>query len=276
MVDLAITGVQQIVHATNLLLTILGDVEDAIGGDQNDTIYGTAGPNILTGGPGDDTLEGRGGSDTYVFGDGWGNDNPVVDTGGNEIFDFSTVTTSLTFDYGITIGCIGICITDGSSTVASAGNIIENFYGGTNADIFILQNGFVLGGMIDGQGGTDTIDFSNFVVNRSVVLNALGSIDGYIGSDPSIPSGFDNINDLIGSSDTGDAITGLGFDSHWTLNTAGSTYSEDVSGRVLTFIGFEKLNGTTANDHFTIEAGPQAADIQGGTGNDTFRGNDKH
>lgn len=49
-------------------------VEDAMGGDGDDTIVGNVVPNRLEGGGGDDTLTGGGAADVFVFGDGWGDD----------------------------------------------------------------------------------------------------------------------------------------------------------------------------------------------------------
>ena len=273
--DLSVTGSGQTVNL-NLNLTIFGTVENLIGGDGNDILTGNSSANRITGGFGNDTLNGGGGSDTYLFADGWGTDTVTDPSGGNDTFDFSAVTAPLTF----TLNTAGIGVADTLlNSVSSTGNAIENLIAGSANDQFIFQNGFVLGGMINGSAGTDVLDFSAYSLARAVTLTSLGSIDGYSGGDPAVPGGFDNINDLVGSSATADLLTGLALNSHWCLdrnstncsaNAGVSTYSADGSGRTLTFVSFEHLNGVAGHDWFTVSPGSQLATILAGAGNDTL------
>jgi serralysin len=53
---------------------ILSLIENAIGGEGNDSIVGNVGNNELTGGDGDDTMNGDAGNDSFVFAEGFGND----------------------------------------------------------------------------------------------------------------------------------------------------------------------------------------------------------
>lgn len=62
--------------------SLLG-IEGAIGSRFSDTLFGTAGDNILDGGRGNDILNGRGGADTYVF-------RTNVITGQDVVRDFRT------------------------------------------------------------------------------------------------------------------------------------------------------------------------------------------
>ena len=74
---------------------------------------------------------------------------------------------------------------------------IENLVGGQGNDTFAFPNGVQLGGTLDG-GRAAILDISAYTTSRTVVLTRLGTLDGYAGTDTAIPSGFDNIDVLVG------------------------------------------------------------------------------
>jgi len=78
-VDLSLSGPQTV--GPNHIDTIL-NIENIIGGEAGDLLKGDAGDNVLTGGQGEDTLDGRGGVNTAVF-SGNAADYAVQDLGGH-------------------------------------------------------------------------------------------------------------------------------------------------------------------------------------------------
>ncbi len=249
---------------SNLLLTVYGTVENLTGSEMNDHLTGNNGVNIIKGGAGNDTIIGMDGSDRYLFGNGWGVDT-VTDSSGYDVFDFSAVTEDLTANLTSTALTIGY----GSNLVTSTLSEIENLIGGSGDDLFVFANGVQLSGVLNGGLGDDRIDLSAYTTGRAIVLTGLGSLDGYAGSDSTIPAGFDNIEWITGTTAV-DTLTGLSLNSHWTAQTPVYTYTVDGSGRTLTFTSFDTLIGMSANDVFTIMPGTQTINIYAGPGDDTL------
>jgi hypothetical protein len=143
--------------------------------------------------------------------------------------------------------------------------------GGDGADLFYFSNGAVLDGRVNGQTGSDMLDYSAYTSARRIVLTSLGSQDGFAGGDystfTSITGDFDNINQILGSSDTHDydTLVGLNQDSSWTIDTS-SSYN---CGPKLGFSSFESLVGGDAKDTFSV-TGTQDVTLIGGAGDDTF------
>jgi len=73
--------------------TLIGGKGDdtLIGGEGDDTLVGNRGRDILEGGKGADILEGKHGEDYFIFSNGSGNTDTVID----EIKDFATGTDSI-------------------------------------------------------------------------------------------------------------------------------------------------------------------------------------
>ncbi|MEK7674552.1 MAG: HYR domain-containing protein [Verrucomicrobiota bacterium] len=78
---------------------------------------------------------------------------------------------------------------------------VENLIGGTGNDLFIFADGASLSGRIDGNAGTDTVDWRQFSTSPNVVTTGAGTIDGFKGTASNIAAGFDNINELLGVGD---------------------------------------------------------------------------
>ena len=121
-------------------LDTLTSIENATGGEGNDTIVGSAAANVLTGGAGNDVLIGGLGNDTIDGGLG-------IDTA-----SFATNTQAVTIN--LTAG------TATSSTVAGGSGTdtlisIENAIGGSAADTFTGTAG---ANRLEGGGGNDTFN----------------------------------------------------------------------------------------------------------------------
>ena len=92
-------------------------IENAIGGNGNDTITGTSGANLLQGGRGNDVLDGAGGNDTLAGGAG----SDTVRVGGLRA-DYTLTRTATGYQLS---GADGICTLTGIERIAYADGIQE-------------------------------------------------------------------------------------------------------------------------------------------------------
>ena len=268
-----------------------GSAADSLSGDENanhlegnggnDTLNGRGGNDVLDGGLGDDTLAGGTGDDRYVFNAGWGSDNVIeADAEGNDTLDFSAISAALT----ITLDAL--TVTDGSNWVSHSGAGIENIqsgsgndlfninsnraislYGGAGNDTYVFSDGVTLNGSIDGQSGSDWLDFSAFTTARNVVLTGLGSVDGFNGLEASLTGSFANIDTITATSSHQDTFTGANLDANFAIN-GNVIYTS--TGHTLTANAFETLNGGAGSDTFDV-SGAQTYNLNGGAGDDVFR-----
>ncbi|WP_372573631.1 hypothetical protein [Ruegeria jejuensis] len=90
------------------------------GTDERDFLEGTSEDEVIIGGAGNDQLDGRGGSDIFVFGDDHGGDT-ILGFGNNDRLDVSQITgVNSIEDLSITstgLGTILVDIGDGNSIV---------------------------------------------------------------------------------------------------------------------------------------------------------------
>src|SRR5262249_14594682 len=152
---------------------------------------------------------------------------------------------------------------------------IGSLTGGTGADTFTIAGGATLSGAIDGGGGANTIDWSLFSSSAlNVTLTGPGASGGFDGKEVSTGLVFADIEDIVGGSSTTttDTLTGMDAPANWTLGRQGETYAS--GGNVLTFSGFEQLDGGASQDNFTI-AGDHNVSLSGGAGDDSFRFQDE-
>jgi Ca2+-binding RTX toxin-like protein len=205
------------VTKTNLLT---GNAADNIlfGGNLNDTVTGNLGNNQLFGSDGDDTFIPSAGIDVIVSGD-LGYDRldyssfPVAATINLQTHSGTHVTTFT--DIELFIGSAFSDTLIGPNTPnawhitgANAGDVngagvadftgIENLTGGSAADNFIFSDGASVSGVIDGDGGIDTLNYSAYIAAITVDLTA-GSATG--------TGGVANIENVIGGLGA-DMITG--------------------------------------------------------------------
>ena len=137
---------------------------------------------------------------------------------------------------------------------------IENLTGGAGNDSFSLIGANDITGTFDGQGGTDTLDYSAATA-KTITLTNIGTLNGFRGTG----SSFDNINTIIGSGGT-DTLIGLPAPATWVVSGGGTTYT---STNALTFSAIENLTGGTGVDTFNI-TGAHSGNLSGGAGNDVF------
>ncbi len=159
--------------------------------------------------------------------------------------------------------------TDDTITLSGAGDLIGSVELANGNDTLKFSGNVEVNGTVDTGAGTDTLDYSSYSTVRSVVLTGMGTTDGFAGTEPSISSGFDNIDMLIGSSADGDLLTGLDAIAGWLIDT-NSTYT---STNTLTFSQIDALTGGSSSDNFTFtNSGNLAGAIDGGAGIDILTG----
>jgi filamentous hemagglutinin family protein len=139
----------------------------------------------------------------------------------------------------------------GNVNNAIAFSNIQNLTGGTNSDTFKFSDGKSISGIINGNAGFDTLDYSAYTspltLNLANFLNIENSIGGVANDTLIATNTVNNWN-----------ITGL---------NAG-----DVNG--LTFNNFENLTGGTETDTFTLGTDGTVAKIDGNAGNNALVGAD--
>ena len=126
---------------------------------------------------------------------------------------------------------------------------IEDLIGGSHADTFTLADGASFSGSVDGQSGTNRLDFSAFTTGRNIVLTGTGSTTGFNGTEASLTGGFANITTLTGSI-AADTLTGPNLAATWQFDSLGSSLQQSTS--TLAFADFETLIGGTADDTFEL------------------------
>lgn len=245
---------------------IFNSVENVIGSNYNDRLYGTGSDNILIGGAGDDLLDGDNGTDTA---------------------DYSSATSGVTIN--LTTNTVSGAST-GTDTLVSiekiiGTNFVDTYIGTTSNDVIDARAG---ADNINGGAGSDTISYASATSARSVTLggantdgDTLTSIENILGSAyGDILTGDANDNVIEG---------GLGDD---TLNGGGNTVAGDtasyvnaasavnvslaIAGAQATGVGndtlanFENLLGSTYDDTLTGDGNNNVLD--GGEGNDTLIG----
>ena len=192
-VNLGLTTAQTVVGTTQITLTAVDTIENAIGGSGNDRLTGNALNNTLNGGLGNDTLVGGLGTDSLVG--GAGNDqfvfngtaafsNATTGNGVDIIADFSagekivlskTVFAALTSvaGAGFSVGSNFAVATSATSAATSGAQIVYVRGTGTgaaavNGGLYYNQDGatagFGTGGQFASIVGTPTLAASDFIV----------------------------------------------------------------------------------------------------------------
>ncbi len=281
------------------------NVENVIGGSNDDTLTGDSNANTLSGGLGNDTLRGASGSD-------------VLDGGGG---------SSDTVSFGDKTSAVVLTLNGASNATATVGGAaedtvrnIENITGGSGDDTLtgdsqanILSGGLgtdILQGLgaedtLDGGGGTDTANYSEktsaVVVALNTVTNATVTVGG-VAEDV-----IRNIENILGGT-AADTLSGDGASNQFR-GGAGSDvldggagadtadYSDKTDAVVLelntstnatvtvdgvaedTIRNIENVVGGSGNDILigdsaanTLDGGLGADFLQGAGGNDTING----
>ena len=164
-------------------------------------------------------------------------------------------------------------------------------------DEFFFDSNYVLRGFINGGGDVDTIDYTTYSNAVHVQLAGLGSLDGFQGYELNGSilgtggggTGFDNINDLVGSANS-DTLEGPNLNNYWgiTANDEGFIIAErnnltigrpTIAGDAiatppeerLDFTDFQNLIGGTQDDRFDLSDGAGlTGTLDGDTGNDSL------
>jgi hypothetical protein len=126
---------------------------------------------------------------------------------------------------------------------------VANLTGGTGNDNFRFAGGSISGNL-DGQGGTNTLDYSQLTSNVTINLATQKAT--------SISGTWANINAAIGGSGS-NTLTGTNGSNTWTLT---STNAGSVNG--FAYSSFQNLTGGTGNDTFRFVGGNVSGKIDGG------------
>ena len=214
----------------------------------------------LIGGPNPDVFVFQSGGSLRGFLRGGG--NPVINT-----LDYSTFGAPVTTDFaqltstGITDGFLQITNFVGSPTLndsfsgPDAGTVYritglntfetdlftvtdyENLAGGGGGDLFRMLSGGQLTGLLDGRGGTDSLNYAGFGGPATVNLGTNTATS--LGS-------FASIENFVGGGGNNTLIGGNGGQ---TFNVTGNNVG-NVAGR--TFSGFQTLRGGSGSDSFNF------------------------
>jgi hypothetical protein len=118
----------------------------------------------------------------------------------------------------------------------------ENLTGGSAADHFVFLSGGSVAGNIDGGGGSNSLDYSQYPgpITLSLASNTATGIGGT----------YANIATLIANSNPNNTLVGPNTSNNWLL-----TGPNTVTLGAFTFSGFGNLVGGSAADQFVIKTG---------------------
>lgn len=288
---------------------VLFNIENLIGSNYNDFLYGNAGANTLNGNGGDDVLEGMAGAD--VLNGTTGTDTASYahaglaasgsETTGLGIGVVASLTTS--FSVGPAV------VTSGDAAGDTYSNIL-NLLGSSYDDTLIgnssanVINGGDGNDVLEGLAGADTFIGGNGIDTVSYAHSAAGviadlstpasntndaagdlysSIENMVGSDfNDMLYGNSSDNVLDGGLGTNTLDGGAGTDIATYVNATGAmtinlaTNTATGAGRVDTLVSIERIIGSAYGDNMTgtagndwLEGGLGADTINGGSGSDT-------
>ncbi|WP_406696293.1 calcium-binding protein [Singulisphaera sp. Ch08] len=212
----------------------------------------------LQGGDGTDTLNGRNVASTWALA------NSLTYNDGSASVTLSGFET---LQGGSDVDTFNITGNDFIATATGAlkggaGNDAFNFNYNNSANFPAF-----LDGSIDGEGDSDTLNYSSYGVPITVVLSGTSNANGYSGGESSSVSGtFDGIDTITGTAVGGDVLQGKDAVSTWALDGT-PTYFD--GSNTLNFSAFETLQGGLAADTFNVTANTTAT-LQGGAGADSF------
>jgi len=130
---------------------------------------------------------------------------------------------------------------------------IETLLGNSGADDFVFANGAAYSGLIDGGGGSDSLDHSS---QAGSVRIALGG------------SRYLNLETFIGNN-SDSTLVGDNTVNDWLISGANSG---SVNG--LVFRAFNHLQGNGSADDFRLAGGSLSGQLSGGGGNDSLQADD--
>jgi Ca2+-binding RTX toxin-like protein len=259
----------------------ISSIENAIGGNQGDTLTGNGGENILSGGAGADTFDGRAGDD--ILDGGTGNDTFIMSsTSGNDTIDGGGGLND-TLDYSSRSDAITVNLSTGDGTNIAVGGLsnVENVIGGSDDDTFISDD-TTIANEFTGNAGTDTVNYSAMTTDVTVNLDTGTTI----GTGGDTLTTIENVTTGSGDDtlqgDTNDNVLtgGLGDDTYVfdvnpgndTINDAGGTndtFSFDPVTNNLAFV-IDSTGATITGTGVNVTTSGTIESFTGGDGDDTF------
>ncbi|SER19517.1 calcium-binding protein [Sphingobium sp. YR768] len=233
--------------------------ENLIGSAQNDTLTGTATANQIDGGAGADTMIGGAGNDIYVV-DNVG--DVVTELAGEGTDEVRTTLASYTLGTNLE-RLTGLLSTGQTLTGNSAANTItggsgnDTLNGGTGADTMIGGAGNDLY-YVDNASDvvTEASGQGNDTVRTALASYALGA----------------NVENLIGTAATAQALTGNSLDNSITGGTANDTLTGGAGNDTLNGgIGADTMIGGTGNDIYVVDNSGDVVTELAGEGTDEVR-----
>ncbi|MBW4617625.1 MAG: hypothetical protein KME21_31360 [Desmonostoc vinosum HA7617-LM4] len=213
----------------------LYSIEDLIGSSNGDRLLGDGYSNIIDGGMGNDTLDGRGGRDAVSF---------------------------LSSTFGVTINMkTGIAVTKTGETTTQTDTLlnIEDAIGSTHDDTLI---GSTLGGGLDGDAGNDTI-----IIDRDDIDVAKGAatynVRGGEGVDTLSFAKWDKSRGVeidLNGSESGHSFSSI-------EKVVGSTFADNITGTAKA----EIFDGGKGNDVLNVSEGGDVYLLNRGSNKDQLR-----
>ncbi|MBL4703688.1 MAG: hypothetical protein JKY54_04155, partial [Flavobacteriales bacterium] len=143
----------------------------------------------------------------------------------------------------------------------------ENLTGGNLNDSFNLNSSDHITGLIEGGGGTDSLNMLTLGYDVTVQLGAVA------GSNLTGTPYINNIESISANSTRNNTLIGNNVETNWLIDGANtSTIQEVASSNTIAFTGFNNLIGGTNDDAFEIIDTSNLVSINGGdgAGNDTI------
>lgn len=131
----------------------------------------------------------------------------------------------------------------------------QNLAGGTGSDIFNFTTSTAnLSGTINGGTGTNNNSTISYATLGSSYLVGVTLSSNTAGSATAIGGGFSNINTVVGSSDTGNTLTGPNSTNDWTITGTNAGNVNTGPTRVFVFTAMPHLVGGTGLDNFRFDS----------------------
>ena len=266
-------------------------IEKAIGSGLNDTIKGSISSDIIDGGPGADSMEGRAGDDQY-----W------VDNAADVIVEQSGEGTD-TIMAGVTYtlpGNVENLTLTGSSVINGTGNSVNNILtgnsavnvlsGGAGDDVYVVQNSGDTVVELSGQGADRVESSVTYTLSTEVedlTLTGAGNIDGTGNASSNVIRGNGGNNVLDGAAGN-DSMFGGGGSDTFIVDSAQDQVSEspgegldtvmssvtytvtDPDVENLTLTGAGAINGTGNSVNNTLTGNSADNLLTGGAGDDVY------
>ena len=236
-------------------------IANVTGSNFNDRLYGTTGNNIFTPNAGNDIIYGQGGSDTVSYASMTG--AVFVDLAGRYAYKTTGGASFLNGGAGVTIAWTDSL--NGISNVIGSG-FNDRLYGTTGDNIFAPGAG---SDIIYGEGGTDTVDYSDAAGGVFVDLAARTAYETTGGT--SFRNGAAGVS--IASTDSLNGISiakGSAFNDRLYSAPGGSAlYGGDGIDVLYGVYGYDTLDGGNGAD-LIIAGGAGHSTLTGGAGADQF------